>query len=406
MIAVRGRALAGLAGQGAMLAVAEPAELVRQRLAAYGGRLCVGTVNGPAATVVSGDRDAIGELAAACQAEGIRTRPVPIAYASHSPQVEQVREEFTGLLAGIEPRPALIPMVSGMSGQFLAGPEAGPLYWYEALRSPVDFDQAVRVLAGQGYRSFVEVSPHPALAGALTAVLEDTGAAPASVTGTLRRGDGGAGRLLSSLAEAYVRGASVSWTAVLPPAGRVDLPTYAFQHQRYWPAATAPAAGDVRAAGLGPVTHPVLGASVQLADGDRLVLTGRLSAKAQPWLADHVVAGIVLVPGTAFVELAVAGGHLAGCPRLEELTLETPLVLPADSAVQVQVTVAGPGADGPRAVQVYARPESPGTTSPGPGTPAGSSLRPPRPPLPRTASSSSGRPRAPWRPTWPASTTS
>ena len=368
VIAVRGRVLESLAVKrdgeagGGMLAVALPPAEVESRLAAYGGRLCVGTVNGPAATVVSGELDAIAELARACKADGVRVRPVPIGYASHSPQVEQVREEFTALLAPIAPGPAAIPMISGMSGQFVAGPEAGPCYWYDSLRLPVDFDQAVRTLAGHGYRSFIEVSPHPALAGALTAVLEDAGTVPAAVTGTLRRGDGGAARLLSSLAEAWACGADVKWTTVLPPARRVDLPTYAFQYQRYWPATGgidtgAPGSGDMRAAGLGPVTHPVLGASVQLADGDRLVLTGRLSAKAQPWLADHVVAGTVLVPGTAFVELALAGGYLAGCTRLEELTLEAPLVLPDRGAVQVQVTVAGPGPGGQRAVQVHARPE-------------------------------------------------
>ncbi|HEY0933622.1 MAG TPA: polyketide synthase dehydratase domain-containing protein, partial [Trebonia sp.] len=274
-----------------------------------------------------------------------------------SPQVEQVREKFTGLLAPITPGPAAIPMISGMTGQVVAGPEAGPGYWYDALRSPVNFDQAVRTLAGLGYRAFIEVAPHPALAGALTAVLEDVAATPALVAGTLRRGDGGASRLLSSLAEAWTAGATVDWTAVLPPARRVELPTYAFQHQRYWPAAVALVSGDVRSAGLASVGHPLLGAAVQLADGGRLVLTGRLSARSQPWLADHVVAGTVLVPGTAFVELALAAGYLAGCTRLEELTLEAPLVLPADGAVQVQVTVSGPGAGGPRAVQVHARPE-------------------------------------------------
>ena len=125
IVALRSRALTRLAGRGGMMSVAEPAVAVRERLAAWGGRLAVAAVNGPAATVISGDLDALAELAAQCAAHGVRARTLPVDYASHSAQVEPLREEILACLAGIAPGPARVPMVSAMTGEFLAGPERG-----------------------------------------------------------------------------------------------------------------------------------------------------------------------------------------------------------------------------------------------------------------------------------------
>ncbi|HEV3290965.1 MAG TPA: polyketide synthase dehydratase domain-containing protein, partial [Streptosporangiaceae bacterium] len=227
------------------------------------------------------------------------------------------------------------------------------------------FDRTIRVLAATGHTVFIEVSPHPVLTAATTQTLEDAGDAPEPVvTGTLRRDDGGPGRFLASLASVHVRGTSVDWAAVLAGGRRVDLPTYAFRRQRFWPRPALATAGDVRSAGLGVVGHPLLGASVELAEGEGLVLTGRLSVRSQPWLADHAVAGTVLLPGTAFVELAVRAGDQAGCGRVEELTLTAPLVLPADSAVQLQVMVGSPDTSGGQEVSVYARPADAAAAAP------------------------------------------
>ena len=237
VIALRSRALTGLSGRGAMLAVALAAGAVRERLAAWGGRLAVAVVNGPAATVVCGDPDAVRELAAACRADGVRARVLPFDYAAHGPQVGEVEQEILGALAGIEPRRARIPVLSAMTGEWLDGPELGAAYWYESLRAPVEFERSVRVLARSGHRAFIEVSPHPVLTGAIGETLEEAVSsltAEPAVTGTLRRGDGGPVRLLTSFAEAHTRGVSVDWAAVLPAACRVDLPTYAFEHKQYW----------------------------------------------------------------------------------------------------------------------------------------------------------------------------
>ena len=202
VVALRSRALAGLAGRGAMVSVAEPAARVRERLAGWGERLAVAAVNGPAATVVSGEPGAVAELAAVCAAAGVRAGVLPVDYASHSVQVEGIREEVLAALAGIAPGEARIPMISAVTGGWLAGPEAGAGYWFDSLRAPVEFGRAVRVLGEAGHRVFVEVSPHPVLTAAVTGTLEEAAAgsgagpdapAPVVVTGTLRRGDGGSG---------------------------------------------------------------------------------------------------------------------------------------------------------------------------------------------------------------------
>src|SRR5262249_5086305 len=158
-----------------------------------------------------------------------------------------------------------------------------------------------------------EVSPHPVLAGPVEAVLDDAGGGDGTaVTGTLRRHDGGPARFALSLAQAHVHGTSVDWAAVLRQGTTVELPTDAVQRQRFRPRPAPGGAGDVTAAGLGAVDHPLLGAAVELAGGDQLVLTGRVSVAAQPWLADRVVGGVVLVPGTALLELAIRAGDAAG----------------------------------------------------------------------------------------------
>ncbi|NJQ06400.1 SDR family NAD(P)-dependent oxidoreductase, partial [Streptomyces lonarensis] len=231
VVALRSKTLAALAGRGGMLSIAESAEEVRRRIASYGTRLSIAAVNGPRATVVSGEPEALREVQESC-GESVRTRMIPVDYASHSPQVDELRDEILATLAGIAPREARIPMISAMSGAWLSGPEMDPGYWFASLRETVEFDRAVRALAGNGHGVFVEVSPHPVLTGAIGDSLEEY--APVTA-GTLRRDDGGAERLLTSFAEAYVGGVAVDWAAVLGGGNTLELPTYAFQRRRFWP---------------------------------------------------------------------------------------------------------------------------------------------------------------------------
>ncbi|GAB1639957.1 type I polyketide synthase [Krasilnikovia sp. MM14-A1259] len=369
VVALRSQTLRAIRGAGGMLSVAEPVAALEQRLGWWGERISVAAVNGPAATVLSGEPEALEELNSALEAEGIRARMVAVDYASHGPQVQALEQEILSALAGVTPRAGRVPMVSAMSGETLTGTELDAAYWYASLRNPVHFERAVRTLAGQGHQVFIEVSPHPVLMGAMNDTCADAaeaagpGVVAAAVCGTLRRDDGGSSRVVTSFAEAFVQGAPVDWAAVLPATAWLELPTYAFRRTRYWPEGLlllddriGGGRGDAVSLGLGSVGHPFLGAAVELAGGAGLVCTGRVSLRTQPWLADHAVGGVVLLPSTGFVELAVRAGDQAGCGVLEELTLQTPMALPADGgAVQVQVVVAGPDAAGRRAVEIYGR---------------------------------------------------
>ncbi|MGX1626313.1 polyketide synthase dehydratase domain-containing protein, partial [Streptomyces sp. NPDC055506] len=174
--------------------------------------------------------------------------------------------------------------------------------------------------------------------------------------GSLRRDEGGMERFATSVAQAYVHGADVDWTALLPGGQRVELPTYAFQRRRYWLEDARSAGSDPDALGLDAARHPVLGAAVELAEDQGVVLTGRLSASTHPWLLDHVVDGVVLLPGTAWVELAVRAGDEVGCGLVEELTLEAPLTIPENGTVAVQVRVGAEDPSGRRSLSVHSRP--------------------------------------------------
>ncbi|RSD10704.1 type I polyketide synthase [Amycolatopsis eburnea] len=341
VVTLRSKAILALAGGGGMVSVAASLETVEERLI---DGVSVAAVNGPSAVVVSGTPEALDEFMAACRADDIRVKRVPVDYASHSPQVEQLRDELLEVLAPIAPRTGEIAFISTVTGEWNETVDAE--YWYTNLRSTVRLDTAIERLKSEGFGTFIEASPHPVLTMALG---EDVIA-----LGSLRRDDGGLTRFHTALGEAYVHGVAVDWTPAFPGARTTDLPTYAFQRERFWPDVVADP-GDAGALGLSATGHPLLGAAVALAAGDGLVLTGRVSPQAQPWLADHAVHGTILLPGTAFVELAVQAGDRAGCGTVEELTLETPLTLEARDTRALQVWVGAADETGRRAVEVHSR---------------------------------------------------
>ncbi|PKT67048.1 beta-ketoacyl synthase, partial [Streptomyces populi] len=354
VVALRSRALIALAGKGGMLSVALSADDLAPLLRRWQGSLWLAAVNGPQASVVSGDPAALSELETHCRAQKVRTRTIPVDYASHSAHVEEIRERLLAELADVTPRRARITFCSTVTGAPLDTTGLDADYWYRNLRGTVLLETATRTLLEQGYRTFIEASPHPGL----TIALQDTiaeAAADAVALETLRRQDGGPHRFLTSLAQAHAHGVQVEWDYAGAP--RTALPTYAFQRERHWLDAPAPAAADAGSLGVGPLGHPLLKAALPAATGGELVLTGRLSARAQPWLPDHQVAARPVVPGTAVVEMALAAGAQAGCDTVDELTLRRPLVLPEDGGLQLQLRITGPEPDLTRRAELYARPD-------------------------------------------------
>ncbi|WP_258534891.1 acyltransferase domain-containing protein, partial [Streptomyces sp. PT12] len=233
VVALRSRALRVLSGRGGMVSVAASVGVVGEWIAAWPGRLSVAAVNGPAATVVSGEAGALDELLVVWGREGVRARRVPVDYASHSPAVDELKERILADLAPITPRPHTIPFCSAVTGRPMDTETLDAAYWFTNLRETVRFEGAVRELAGRGFGAFLEMSAHPVLLVGIEETLEQAGVS-GLVVGSLRRNDGGLRRLMTSLARAHTHGLAVDWTPLLPGGHAVDLPTYAFQHRRYW----------------------------------------------------------------------------------------------------------------------------------------------------------------------------
>ena len=355
VVTLRSKAISAIAGTGGMVSIPLPVERVQALIEPWTQSISVAAHNGPTSTVVTGNAAALDELIAVCERTEVPTNRIPVDYASHSAHVEALRETLRESLSGLQPRTGEIAFISAVTG---AGVDTNTLdgdYWFNNLRQPVLFEQAVRWSYEHGYRTFVESSPHPLLIAGIQESLEDCGE-DHRVVGTLRRNEGGMRRFLLSAAEAHVHGKSPSWGSMFDDLGtrRIELPTYAFQRKRYW---MGLGSGFVDAGSLGvsDAEHPLLGAVVAQADSDQIIFTGRLSLTSHPWLADHKVHGVVLVPGAAMVELALYAGDYAGCPRVDQLVLQTPLIVGEHGGVAVQVVVDAWRESGERPVRIYSR---------------------------------------------------
>ncbi|MEU9043714.1 type I polyketide synthase, partial [Kitasatospora sp. NPDC048343] len=366
LVAARGRLMQALPRGGAMVAVQAAEADVLPLLTAEVG---IAAVNGPASVVISGTEQAVLDVAEKLAADGCRTRRLTVSHAFHSPLMDGMLAEFRAVaaeLAFAEPR---IPIVSTLSGSLVSAELTDPEYWVRHVREAVRFADAVHVLEGEGVRTFLELGPDGTLSAmAQHCLAEESGAA---LTPTLRRDRPEPESFTTAVAQLHTCGVRLDWQAVFAGTGarRVDLPTYAFQRERYWLDSGADHAGDVTAAGLGTVAHPLFGAAVSVPELDGRLFIGRLSVRTHPWLADHAVAGRVVLPGTALVDLAIAAGDQVVCSRLEELTAEAPLVLPVTGAVQLCLTVGAPDEQGRRPLSLHARPQDDGVDDTWPDLP-------------------------------------
>ncbi|MET9596092.1 type I polyketide synthase [Streptomyces sp. NPDC006516] len=351
LVAARARLMQALPAGGAMVAVRASEDEVLPYLTS--DVVSIAAVNGPDAVLISGAEADVLEVAARFEAEGRKTSRLRVSHAFHSPLMEPMLNEFRTVAESVTFGEARIPVVSNVTGE-LATPDdlRTPEYWVRHVREAVRFGDGVRALSAAGVSVFLEVGPD----AVLTAMAQNSAADAVFVPG-LRRNQSEPEALVTALARLHTVGHVPDWAAFYAPTGarRVDLPTYAFQRQHYWSLPTR-AGGDPESLGLGSAGHPLLGAAVVLPDGGA-VFTGRLSLTTQPWLADHNILGSVLVPGTGLVELALRAGEEVECGLLDELTLQSPLVMPDSGGLQVQVAVGAAADDGARTVRVHSRVE-------------------------------------------------
>ncbi|SDM25032.1 Acyl transferase domain-containing protein [Allokutzneria albata] len=352
LVAARGRLMQELPAGGAMVSLLASEEEALELLAGH-ERAGIAAVNGPGSVVISGAEDVVVGIGEAWKAKGGKAKRLNVSHAFHSPLMEPMLREFGNLAELLRYSEPTIPFVSTVTGQVVSDELCSAEYWVEHVSQAVRFNDGIRTLEAAGVTTYLELGPD----GVLTAMAQDCVTTDSDVVfrSALRKGRPEEPEVLTALAQLHVRGVAVDWAAFFPAdARKVDLPTYAFQHQHFWLQGSA-VTGDLASLGLGAADHPMLGAAVPLVDVDGYVLTGRLSLATHAWLADHVVLDRVVVPGTALVELAVRAADEAGCAQVEELTLQAPLILPESGSVQVQVWVGPADSSGRRALSIHSR---------------------------------------------------
>ncbi|WNV86274.1 type I polyketide synthase [Umezawaea sp. Da 62-37] len=351
LVAARGRLMQSARADGLMVSLRATEAEVAEVLAGYGSAVDIAAVNGPTATVVSGDETEVLAVAAHFTALGRRVKRLRAGHAFHSSHLDPVLAEFREIAEGLTLSPPNLPIVSNVTGAPAGEDITTPGYWVEHARRAVRFADGVTALVREGVTTFLELGPDAQLTALVPESLpaDDTDRAAIPVLDRRRSEERSA---ITALAHAHARGVRVDWASL--PGRRVDLPTYAFQRRRYWLDAP-PGAGGAVAAGLDAVGHPLLGAGAELPETGGHLFSARIGTATQPWLADHGVFGSAIFPATAFLELAVRAGDETGCPRVAELTLEAPLVLPASGGADLRLTVAAPDAAGQRTLTVHAR---------------------------------------------------
>ncbi|MEV6341168.1 SDR family NAD(P)-dependent oxidoreductase [Nocardia vinacea] len=351
LVAARGRLMGALPPGGAMLAAAVSEDEAVALLAGYRDRLSLAAVNGPSSVVLSGDVDAVDDIERMLGDQGRKTNRLRVSHAFHSARMEPMLAEFRAVAQGLTYRMPTISVISNVSGAVVDRELTDPSYWADQVRAAVRFAPGVVALATTGVRRFLEVGPDAVLAAMTRQCLaEEPDLEARSVVAAAGRRDADeVAQFTAFLAAAHAAGLPVDWRPLYAGRStrRISLPTYAFQRQRYWVPPTD-GLGDVGRAGLLSIDHPMLGAAVAIAGKDEWLFTGRLSTASQTWIADHLVFGAVLLPGTGFVELALAAGARLGVEIVEELVLEAPLRMDEHTEIDIQISVEAADDDGRR----------------------------------------------------------
>ncbi|MBP8532281.1 type I polyketide synthase [Streptomyces sp. MK37H] len=379
LVAARATLMRALPDGGAMYALQASEDEVAPLLAGREAEMSVAAVNGPRATVVSGDEEAVAEVAAHFTGQGRKTKRLRVSHAFHSPRMEPVLAEFRRVAAGLSYAAPRIPVVSNVTGRLASEQElCSPDYWARHIRQAVRFLDGVRTLADEHVTVFLELGPDAVLTAMARDCLGDR-AAEAALIPTLRHRRPETRTALAAVAAAYVRGIHPDWNAVYGGGRRVDLPTYAFQRRRFWlEDATPEAEGVVRP--LTGAPGPAASAETPGSLRERLRALGederreQLTAVVRQYAADtlgHVSADAV-APGRNLADLGFdsisAAEFAALLGAAAGLALPTTVVFDHPTAVDVAEflarEVAESAPDGPAAAPATATPTSaPGTSA-------------------------------------------
>lgn len=348
IICRRSQAAIPLTGKGLMAVVELPQEDVARALRGYEDRVSIAVSNSPRSTVISGEPGAIEEILAALEAQQVFCRKVKVDFASHSPQVEPLRDVLLDGLAPVEPCAGSVPLYSTVLGKLVDGSECDAQYWFKNLRAPVQFGRAILALLDSGHGFFVEMSPHPILNPAVQSMLNDRRDLRGAAVGSLRREQPEKLSLLQSMGTLYASGVQPAWSKLFSPEARpVPLPAYAWDEQPYWYGRSGKTRQSSRASRAGG--HPLLGPQLRSsAHSGTSFWETELSVDDISYLADHRVEESAIFPAAGYLESALAGlKELApgSAVELRDVTLREALVLPEGSSRRVQMVAVEQNAD-------------------------------------------------------------
>ncbi|HZR43258.1 MAG TPA: SDR family NAD(P)-dependent oxidoreductase [Ktedonobacteraceae bacterium] len=348
IICGRSKLLLCTSGRGAMAAVELPLEQAQLVIKDYENYVSIAVNNSPNSTVLSGDPLALAEILALLEHSGVFGRLVKVNVASHSPQMNPLRDDLLALLEPVRPRPAAIPICSTVTGEMTDGHKFDAHYWARNLREPVLFLTATQQLLGQGFDAFLEISPHPLLVGAVKQTMQQAGRT-GTVLASLRREEESRAVLLEGLAKLYTLGHNIYWDRLYPAGARhVSLPTYPWQRERFWNSnLEGPMLYPLQPGQNGRssnICHPMLGPKLQSALHPATYFweTG-IDVKRFSYLNDHRIQGISLLPSTGYIEMALAAAtEVFGAQqyRLENIVLKKALFFPEKTTQTVQVVLA------------------------------------------------------------------
>jgi phthiocerol/phenolphthiocerol synthesis type-I polyketide synthase C len=332
VIAVRSQAQQRTAGAGRMAALGLSVADAVAAIEGYEERLTIAGINSPNSVTIAGDADAIAALGVELKDSGKFYRELALDYAFHSRAMEPVRGELLARLAGLKTLPGERRFISTVTGGDLAGDRLGAPYWWDNIRKPVQFAPAIAALAADGFNTFLEIGPHPILDGYLRECLKASGGSGTALA-TLRRREPEPEALWMTLGRCYGAGVAIDFDRLYPDkTGFVALPAYPWQRERYWFSdGDAGAATPAR-----PKKHPLLGKRQPTAGA---IWKNRLDPAILPWLADHVVQGSMVVPGTASIEMALAAATIetgAEAIEVEGFEIRRPMVIASGGDVAVE----------------------------------------------------------------------
>ncbi|MGW6217650.1 type I polyketide synthase [Streptomyces sp. NPDC055109] len=365
LVAARGELMQSQPSTGAMATVQGSEAEVKASLLNVNGVDLAG-VNGPNSAVIAGNAQSIHSLVQEWTARGRKTTYLRTSHAFHSSHMDGMLTNFRDIVASLTPRTPKIPLVSNVTGCIATATELlSPDYWVRHVRETVRFADGMQALHGAGVTTYLEIGPSGVLSALGPACLDEVQGADSAFVAALREGQDASYTTVMALGRLFTRGVSPDWEGFFAGSGaqRVDLPTYPFQRQPYW-IDTLRDGARIAPAGFDTTEHPLLAASLPLADTGGIILSGQISLQSHRWLADHTVFDTALLPGTAFVELAMRAAEQADCEQIEELTLALPLLLSEKGAVQLEVAVAGPDETGRRSFGIYSRPDGTGRGEP------------------------------------------